>query len=395
MTCGCDVVKVKIVPGDIPVVKVISSSSIEGQQGPTGPTGPQGPTGTTGPTGPIGSTGPTGGVGANGQTGATGPTGLTGSTGATGATGTTGPQGNAGATGSTGSTGFTGLTGATGPQGVQGIQGPSGNSFTVLGSYADLTAFNAGAGSTIGTLGDAYILLSDGSLMVYGAEGWFDSGDLQGPQGIQGIQGPTGLQGATGPTGSTGATGTTGATGATGSTGASSTVAGPTGATGATGPAGPVTISGISYGSFYDVITQTVTQLSTGTPVFVRNTDSNATQGFTIVDNSKIKATNAGIYNFAFSFQFHNTGGGGNGTTVEIWFTKNGVAVPDSNTRIAVNTNSPYVVAAWNIFQKLNANDYVQMYWATDNSHIEMTHNTGLMGGPAIPAAIITVNQVG
>lgn len=170
---------------------------------------------------------------------------------------------------------------------------------------------------------------------------------------------------------------------------------------GPTGPQGPKgdtgSISDSSYGSFYDILTQSVTQQqeSTGIPVLIRSIDTDATKGFTVVDNSKMKAANAGIYNFAFSFQFHNTGGGGMGQTVEIWFVKNGTAIPDSNTRIAVNTNSPYVIAAWNLFQKLNANDYVQMYWATDNHHIQMAHNTGTMGGPAIPSAIITVNQVG
>ncbi len=173
---------------------------------------------------------------------------------------------------------------------------------------------------------------------------------------------------------------------------------GDTGDTGPQGPKGdPGSIAGTSYGSFYDIQTQQIIQgnESVGIPVLIRNSDSDATQGFTIIDNSKIKAANSGVYNFAFSFQFHNDGGGGNGQTVEIWFTKNGQAIPDSNTRIAVNTNSPYVVAAWNIFQKLNANDFVQMYWATDNHHIRMKYNTGTMGGPAIPSAIITVNQIG
>lgn len=242
--------------------------------------------------------------------------------------------------------------GDQGIQGVQGVQGPSGNSFTVLGSYADLTAFNAGAGGEPGTLGDSYILLSDGSLMVYGAEGWFDSGDLQGPQGIQGEQGPKG----------------------------------DTGATGAAGGFG-------SYGSWYDTQTQIVTTVSTGEPVQVRQQD--IVSGFTRTNNSRITATNAGIYNLAFSFQFHNEGGGGNGQTVEIWLTKNGQAVADSNTRIAVNTNSPYVVAAWNFFQQMNAGDYLEIYWATDNKNVVMKTNTGAMGGPAIPSAIITVNQIG
>jgi hypothetical protein len=183
-----------------------------------------------------------------------------------------------------------------------------------------------------------------------------------------------------GPTGATGATGLTGPTGPTG----------PTGATGATGGFG-------YHGSFYDKVTQAVTQgqQSTGVAVKLRNIDTDSTNGFTVVSNSQVKAQYAGVYNISFSLQFHNTGGGGNGTTVEIWLAKNGVAVPDTNTRLTVSPNSPYMVAAWNFFQKMNVNDYFQLMWATDNYKIEIPNNTGSMGGPAIPSAIVTANQVG
>jgi hypothetical protein len=40
--------------------------------------------------------------------------------------------------------------------------------------------------------------------MVYAVTGWFDAGDLMGPQGIQGVQGPKGDTGATGPQGPAG-----------------------------------------------------------------------------------------------------------------------------------------------------------------------------------------------
>jgi hypothetical protein len=142
-------------------------------------------------------------------------------------------------------------------------------------------------------------------------------------------------------------------------------------------------------------VDQIVGTPSVGQPVLVRNTDATITNGFSVVNNSQITAANTGKYNVAFSFQLHNRGGGGSGGTAEIWLAKNGSPLPDSNTRIAVNTNSPYVVAAWNYFVPLNAGENVQIYWATDNQNIVLEYNTGAMGGPAIPSTIITVNQVG
>lgn len=173
---------------------------------------------------------------------------------------------------------------------------------------------------------------------------------------------------------------------------------GTSGISGSNGSNGTSGVNGglVGYrGSFYDTQDQVVNALSTGQPVLVRTTDSSATSGFSVVSNSQIKAANSGVYNFAFSFQLHNTGGGGPGTNVEIWLTKNGSPVADTNTRVNVNTNSPYIVAAWNFFIALNANDYIELYWATNNDHIILEATTSIMGGPNIPSTIVTVNQVG
>lgn len=104
--------------------------------------------------------------------------------------------------------GIVGPQGPQGPQGVQGIQGvqgdtgpqgTAGNSVTILGSVADYAAFLAGPGSSPGAnIGDAWILLSDGSLMSWNGTAWFDAGDIKGPPGDQGPQGEQGVQGVQG-----------------------------------------------------------------------------------------------------------------------------------------------------------------------------------------------------
>jgi len=125
--------------------------------------------------------------------------------------------GQIGPQGPQGIQGIQGLQGIQGVQGNQGPQGTAGNSVTILGSYADLAAFNAGAGSLPGAnIGDAWILLSDGSLMTWNGTVWFDAGDIkgpqgdQGPQGVQGNQGPQGIQGVQGIQGIQGISGTSG-----------------------------------------------------------------------------------------------------------------------------------------------------------------------------------------
>lgn len=148
------------------------------------------------------------------------------------------------------------------------------------------------------------------------------------------------------------------------------------------------------YGSFYDTQDQQVTQAqeNIGRPVLLRQTA--AADGFSIVDDSKITAQYPGVYDLQFSFQLHNTGGGGAGNNVEIWLVKNGQQVIYSNTRLTVNANGPYGVAAWDFIIDLAAGDNAQIYWATDNYHIRLEQGTGTMNGPEIPSAIVTIIPV-
>ena len=171
------------------------------------------------------------------------------------------------------------------------------------------------------------------------------------------------------------------------------------GDTGEQGPKGDTgSISDSSYGSFYDVQTQALTQQqeSTGFPVLIRSIDTDATKGFTVIDNSKMKAANAGVYNFAFSFQFHNTGGGGSGTTVEIWLRKNGTNVDYSNTQLSLNSNNGKTFAAWNFVEPLNAGGYFELKWSATDSAIRLVTNGTQTNPtrPAVPSVIVTITQV-
>ena len=149
--------------------------------------------------------------------------------------GTPGPQGPQGPQGIQGVQGIQGQTGEQGPQGT------AGNSVTILGSYADYAAFLAGAGSMPGAnIGDAWILLSDGSLYSWNGTAWFDAGDIKGPQGDQGVQGPQGTQGEQG------------VQGVQGNDGAAATIAAGSTTTGAPGSSASVINVGTSSAAIFD-----------------------------------------------------------------------------------------------------------------------------------------------
>jgi hypothetical protein len=131
--------------------------------------------------------------------------------------GVPGPIGPEGPQGPEGEQGVQGDQGIQGTQGIQGSTGEQGAALTVLGSYPDLAAFEAGAGGSSGNPGDAWIV-NGGELYIWNTDtnAWEDVGNLLGPQGeqgpqgvqgeqgIQGVQGIQGIQGNTGPQGPAG-----------------------------------------------------------------------------------------------------------------------------------------------------------------------------------------------
>ena len=102
----------------------------------------------------------------------------------------------------------------------------------------------------------------------------------------------------------------------------------------------------------------------------------------------------AGTYNIQFSAQLHNTGGGGSGNTVNIWFRLNGSDIANSDTKVTVPSNAPYVVAAWNFIVTVAANNYVELVWFTDNANIILEQEPATATHPAIPSVILTANQI-
>ena len=96
------------------------------------------------------------------------------------------------------------LVGPTGPQGLQGPQGIQG----VRGSL--WVSSTTAPTSQIGNNGDQWLDTTTGDVYQKGTSTWTRTGNIKGPQGVQGPVGPKGDQGIQGPTGSQGPKGDTG-----------------------------------------------------------------------------------------------------------------------------------------------------------------------------------------
>jgi hypothetical protein len=152
----------------------------------------------------------------------------------------------------------------------------------------------------------------------------------------------------------------------------------------------------LRYGSFYSSVDQTV---AANTPIAMAAEITADADGVTMELNADSKRTeitfaNAGTYNIQFSAQYHYTGGGGSGQTVDIWFALNGNAIANSATKLVVPSNAPYVVAAWNFITSVAAGDYMEIYWVTDNANIRLEHIDATATVPAVPSVIITAQQI-
>ena len=151
------------------------------------------------------------------------------------------------------------------------------------------------------------------------------------------------------------------------------------------------------FGSFYDTTDQTAASTTTAYPITFNTTD--ISNGVSVQSSSKIRVTYPGYYNIQYSIQLSNN----DNTTqdVDIWFSKNGENIADSNSRFGLaprkSAGDPYhVIAALNYITYITENDYIEIYWRSSNTntYIEYYAAPSSPTRPAIPSVIMTVTFV-
>jgi hypothetical protein len=148
-----------------------------------------------------------------------------------------------------------------------------------------------------------------------------------------------------------------------------------------------------TFGSFTSNATQTSAGANTVNYMTLNNTED--ANGVSIVSNSQITVARTGRYNLQFSAQVqHDTNQTAN---VEIWLTKNGNAVANTNTVLTV-VKDQKAVAAWNFLDNVSsANTYYQIAWASPDTNVELVavDSANTIANVAIPSVILTVTPVG
>lgn len=146
------------------------------------------------------------------------------------------------------------------------------------------------------------------------------------------------------------------------------------------------------YGTFYDTTTQTNPTINTPMAVTFNSTSEAYGVSLKAGDTAKIVAARDGVYNFQFSSQLDNVGGGA--ATFYIWFAINGTAIPHSAGKVVISGVSDEKVAAWNYLVTMQAGDEFQLMWSSDSLDAVIRAVAAASPIPAIPSTIMTVTYV-
>lgn len=154
-----------------------------------------------------------------------------------------------------------------------------------------------------------------------------------------------------------------------------------------------------AYGTFYDNTNQVAASTTVAYPI-TYNTPNGASN-VVVESGSHIKVQVSGVFNVQFSIQFISTENNANNPSeVNVWFRKNGSDIAESNSMFTVptrhGTHDGALIAALNLLIDLQANDYIELIWQTENTKISMqTLPAGTTPTtPVTPSVILTVQQV-
>jgi hypothetical protein len=150
------------------------------------------------------------------------------------------------------------------------------------------------------------------------------------------------------------------------------------------------------YGAFHDESTFTATSTTVAYIIPLSNVDY--ANHITIQSGTQAKVAYAGIYNLQFSVQVSNPNAAI--ADVSIWYKKNGVNILDSAGTVGVpakhGSNNGLAVISWNQIFQLAANDYIEVWWHSDKTNVQVITfpATTSPDAPLSPGLVFTMTYV-
>lgn len=151
----------------------------------------------------------------------------------------------------------------------------------------------------------------------------------------------------------------------------------------------------ITQMQYYGIFTKTTDQspVATNTEYLLTFDNTQVSNGVTIGSpTSRIVVPQSGLYQFAATIQLAS--GSSSAKTVWMWFKKNGTTVANTARLITLNVNNGYTPISIDEFFSLNANEYVEIAFAADDTNVTFDSVAATAFAPAAPAVVLSVTQV-
>ena len=145
------------------------------------------------------------------------------------------------------------------------------------------------------------------------------------------------------------------------------------------------------YGVFAKTVDTTPAAINTAYPITFDTT--RLTNGVVIGGTtSQLIVPESGLYQFVATLQFISNSAVDK--TIWVWFRKNGVDIADSARLVTVSVNGAYTPLSLNEAISLNALDYVELVYASNNVNVTIDAVPATAFAPSAPAVVLEVNQV-
>jgi hypothetical protein len=144
-------------------------------------------------------------------------------------------------------------------------------------------------------------------------------------------------------------------------------------------------------GLFYSTVDQTAALANTGYPVEFENTYIGNGVSIAGVDSTRITVSADGVYNFQVTLMTEHTNS--SDVTVWTWINKNGSDVAYGAKKQTIKGNSDQPIY-WNFSIDVESNQYIEMYWATDDTALSLHTEAATAPHQGIPSSVVAVSFI-
>ena len=155
----------------------------------------------------------------------------------------------------------------------------------------------------------------------------------------------------------------------------------------------PTVPIGLDYGSFDATVDQTLVAINTATAITLTNTlVSNGVTLSASPNNSRLNVAEAGYYQIDATLQLTSTSA--SPKNIFFWLRKNGTDVGDSTRAVTVDLNSGFLPISLNYTISLAATDYVELYWAANDTNVLLDALAASAFAPSAPSVLVNMSQL-